>query len=614
MSWQRKTASVIVALALGAATAAHARERREVKQPHFGEALYQFFQEHHFSALTHLMTEQQFARLGAHADEAELLRGGLLLSYGVHTEAAHIFERLIEAGAEPATRDRAWFYLAKIRYQRGYIEQAEDAIARIQDALPADLEDERRLLQAYLLMQRQQYREAVEVLQRVPARSDLAAYGRYNVGVALIKAGERRAGERLLEELGTLPARGEEYAALKDKANVALAYVFLQEAQSARAKSYLERVRLDGLYSNKALLGMGWAHAAATEHERSLVPWTELAARPLADAAVQESLLAVPYAYGKLGAYRQSLTHYESALSAYTREIQSLDESIASIRAGRLVDNILRQNPTDEAGWFWRMQRPPDSPETRYLTQLLATHDFQEALKNYRDLRFLEHNLQQWAQSIGIYRDMVATRRLAFAERLPRVLAGDRRLDLAGARARRDAYAAELTRIERDGDAAAFANDKERALLDRLARTGRTLERHPDADARDKRRFLSGVLAWDLSEQFPERLWQAKKGVHDIDRALADAEQHRAALAQAQVEAPRSFDAFAGRIDGVRTRIAELQRRTELSARAQERHLAELAVEELARQRERIVTYITQARFAVAQIYDQAVRAQEATP
>ena len=49
-------------------------------------------------------------------------------------------------------------------------------------------------------------------------------------------------------------------------------------------------------------------------------------------------------------------------------------------------------------------------------------------------------------------------------------------------------------------------------------------------------------------------------------------------------------------------------------ARAQEGYLAELAAAELARRREQIATYITQARFAVAQIYDQAVRATEKTP
>lgn len=604
--------SFAATLALCVVAGARAAERREVANPHFGEALFQFYQEHYFSALTGLMTQQHFDRLEPHAEEAELLRGGILLSYGAHLEAGRIFERLIAAGARPETRDRAWFYLAKIRYQRGYIEQAEDAIARVAGVLPGELEEERRLLHANLLMRRERYQEAVEVLRRLPPRSDWAAYGRFNLGVALMRVDERGAGVRLLEALGRAEAHNEELAALKDKANVALAYAFLQDNQPQRAKTYLDRVRLEGLLSNKALLGLGWAHAALEQHERALVPWTELAQRHVVDAAVQESLLAVPFAYGKLGAYRQSLEGYEAALDAYVRESNRLDEAIGAIRAGKLVTNILRANPADEAGWFWRMHSPPDVPEARYLTQLLASHDFQEALKNYRDLRFLERNLDHWARQMQVYRDMVANRRQAYAERLPRVLSHERTLDVERLRGARDRQAAEIARIEREGDAVALATGKERALLDRLNRVKRALARAPDAEAAEKHRLLSGLLAWDLSARYSERLWEAKKGLREAGRLLADAEQRRAALARAQVDAPRSFDAFAARIEALRAAIERLRPGLAAAAHAQERYLGELAVAELERQRERIAAYVTQARFAVAQIYDQAVRAGEA--
>ena len=45
-------------------------------------------------------------------------------------------------------RDRAWFYLAKIRYQRGYLPEAEEALAKIERKLPTQLEEERGLLLA----------------------------------------------------------------------------------------------------------------------------------------------------------------------------------------------------------------------------------------------------------------------------------------------------------------------------------------------------------------------------------------------------------------------------------------------------------------------------------
>jgi hypothetical protein len=605
-------------MAVFAAGGARADERHAVKDPHFGEVLFFFFQEDYFSALTRLMTAQHFARVPHHAEEAELLRGGMLLSYGLHQEAGRIFQALIDAGAPPSVRDRAWFYLAKIRYQRGYAAEAEDAMARVQGALPGDLENERLVLHAVLLLRRRQYPQAIAMLRRTSNRSGWAAYGHYNLGVALVQAGERDAGVELLDEIGRDRVRGEELTALRDKANVALAYTFLQSGAPARAEPYLERVRLQGLLSNKALLGMGWTHAALNEYERALVPWMELTDRSMADTAVQESLLAVPFALGKLGAYRQSLARYESALDAYTREIARLDEAIAAIRRGALVENILRDNPGEESGWFWRVRKLPDTPEGRYLTELLASHDFQEGLKNYRDLGFLSRNLDTWARNIATYRDMLATRRQGFAERLPRVIAGERALQLERLRTAHEREVEGLARIESAGDAEALAGQKERMLAMRLERVRAGLERLAEPaqreTAREKHRLLRGLLTWDLSAQYSARLWEETKALREAGRLIAEAEGRRAALRREEAQVPASFDEFDKRIEALRGRVSRSQAEVSAAAREQEDYLAGLAVAELARRREQIAAYITQARFAVAQIYDQAVRTTEKTP
>jgi hypothetical protein len=57
-----------------------------------------------------------------------------------------------------------------------------------------------------------------------------------------------------------------------------------------------------------------------------------------------------------------------------------------------------------------------------------------------------------------------------------------------------------------------------------------------------------------------------------------------------------------------------VQAEVDVAARAQEEYLAELGAAELGRRREQMASYVTQARFAVAQIYDQAVRTTEKTP
>ena len=606
---RRGCATVLVFLFLSCSAAVvGAAERREVKEPFYGEVLFYFYQQKYFSALSHLMTSQQFERLGQHGDDAELLRGGMLLSYGQHVEAGGIFERLMEKGVPPAQRDRIWFYLAKIRYQRGYLEEAEQALARIENNLPHELDDERRVLAATLLMGRHEYRKAAERLEGLNTKSSWSHYGRYNLGVALVKAGEPNKGIALLEQVGRLKTQDPELLALRDKANVALGFTYLQDGWPELARGYLERVRLSGLLSNKALLGMGWAYSARDDQERALVHWNELQNRNRLDAAVQESILAVPYALGKLGAYRQSLAKYEEAIDLYTRESNQLEASIGAIRAGKLGALLLQEDTAEETGWFWKLERLPDAPESRYLQHLLAGHDFQEALKNYRDLRFVQARLEQWSSDIAIYGDMLNTRRAGFANRMPQVLQSKRVQDLPALESKRTALSQSLTRIENEASTEVLATPKEQEQLARLERIRERLRRRADSsvDSQERFRRLQGLLVWNMAVDFKARQWEARKSLNELDHLLQESQARRVALEQAQRETPGLFRAFGVRIEALAPRIARLRVRAQELARAQETYLGELAVAELRQQQERLAAYLTQARFAVAQTYDRS--------
>src|SRR6187549_598940 len=131
------TTAALAAWPFGAS--APAEPTHEIKAPHYGDAVYYFFQDRYFTSITTLMASQQFDRVVKHDDEAEILRGGMLASYGLTKEAGEIFARLIDRGASPRVRDRAWFYLAKIRYQRGYLVEAEEALAKVEKSLPKEL-------------------------------------------------------------------------------------------------------------------------------------------------------------------------------------------------------------------------------------------------------------------------------------------------------------------------------------------------------------------------------------------------------------------------------------------------------------------------------------------
>jgi len=610
-------AALAAALCAGAGAAGVPPEppARPIEDPHHGDHLFYFFQGRYFSSVTKLMVSQHFERVPHHADEAEVLRGGLLASYGLHREAGEVFDTLIARGAATSVRDRAWYFLAKIRYQRGALAEAFDALQRVENPLPAPIEEDRVLLQANLLMARADFAGAAAALQGLAANSLAGPYARYNLGVALVRSGDTAGGSALLDTLGRAPAPTEEIRSLRDKANVALGYAALRDERPEDGRKSLERVRLASLQANKALLGFGWAAASMKQPKLALVPWIELAQRDASDAAVLEAKIAVPYAYAELGAFGQSLDRYNEAIAAFEAENRRLDESIAAIRAGKLVEGLIERNPGEEMGWFWNLRELPEMPHASHLTSVLAEHPFQEAFKNYRDLRFLADNLAQWQDKLGAFGDMLDTRRAAFAERLPRIREQSRDTGLEALQRRRDGLASELATAQERADGEAFADAREtelKARIDSVRATLNVASNDPElASVPERLRLASGALSWQLSQAYPLREWEARKALDATDKALAEARVRDASLAQAQRDEPARFDAFGARIAALGPRLQALVPRVAAVTAEQQAQVQELAVAELQRQKDRLGVYATQARFAVAQLYDRATLAQE---
>jgi hypothetical protein len=251
-------------------------------------------------------------------------------------------------------------------------------------------------------------------------------------------------------------------------------------------------------------------------------------------------------------------------------------------------------------------------PHAGHLTQVLAHHEFQESFKNYRDLVFLGNNLAQWRDSLAAFRDMLAERKNAYEQRLPMTLSGEKgtRADLAAAISKRAALAAELERVQANGDVIAFTDERQDALLQRLAEVQAALQanaKDPEIAAlADKVRLLSGVLGWELSSQWSERLWSTTKALRDADRGIEEAQAREERLARAQREEPQRFEAFAKRIAALAAQIDVLIPRVASLTQDQQQHVQGIAVAALTQQHERLAQYQTQARFALAQLYDRA--------
>jgi len=616
-------ASVALAVTVTASGPAAARRHDPEKLPvtrirdlHYGDVLFYYYQDEDFEAITRLTAYQHWNLISHHQEEGELLLGGLYLSLGMHNEAGDRFQTLLTKDVPTGVRNRAWFYLAQVWYARGYLDKAEEALRKIQGKLSPELEAQKAHLFANVLMYEGKFDEAVRLLVSWKGSPTWSAYARFNLGVALVRQKRLADAEPFLTAVGTMYAETSELLALKDRANLALGFAELQAEEPAKAKIALERVRLNGPYSNKALLGTGWADAALGDYKSALNPWMELRGRNMLDAAVQESLLAVPYAFGKLSANSQSAEYYESAVESYDAETVRLDDAITRINSGSLLEDVIKSERESRYGWFWQLKAVPDAPESRYLYAVLAGHDFQEGLKNYRDLVYMSHTLDRWGDSMEAFGDMIDTRERAYAERLPRVDA----LLSSGAVEKLAQHKTDLDNrlndIDSGRDMAALGSAEERDQWARIQRLEAALAAAPSdqdkADLEDRLRIVKGVLYFRLNDSFKARMWQQRRTMKDLDLSLKEAQNRWIRVQRARQSVPTNNGEFAARVAALKARIDALQGRMAAVQRKQAGYLAQVAVAELEQQKNRLSTYQVQARFALATMYDRAANPEPA--
>src|SRR5579862_5387110 len=158
-------ALIVLVLALAAPGALLAAKRGnpdalaaiKVQDLHYGDVLFHYWadQDSGLGTLTRLEAYEHWGLMPHHEIDAQLLAAGIYLQLGLHNEAGDRFEALLNDRVPLRVRNRAWFYLAKIWYERGYYDRAEQAIGHIQGQLTPELDAERVHLLVNSMMRQQ---------------------------------------------------------------------------------------------------------------------------------------------------------------------------------------------------------------------------------------------------------------------------------------------------------------------------------------------------------------------------------------------------------------------------------------------------------------------------
>jgi Flp pilus assembly protein TadD len=585
---------------------------QQVLDLHYGEVLFHFYQEDYFTAISHLMVARHQKLLEHHQDESELLLGGLQLSYGMLDQAERRFDRLLDQNTDADLRNRIWYYLTKISYQRGHYRRALAKLRKIDEPGDKAIDAELAVLNANLHMALGKNGEAADVLMNTKASDDWEEYLRINRGIALLRAGDIEEGRKTLDKLGKEGADNEELRALRDRANLGLGYELLRAGDAEQARAYLNRVRLQGPFIQAALLGTGWADAEQGNYQQALTPWMTLLELASYEAPVQEAHLAVPYAFAQLGDRKRAIYFYEQAIDYFDEEQQQLDAAIQDTQSGVLLSLLSQTDTGTSGGWLHDTPTLDGVPSGHYLVDVLSAHSFQEPLKDYRDLGYLQRLLNQWLENIDLYYDMVDARRLAYQQRAPLIA---ERLEKQEAKAlyqRWQDYQS-LTRSQRgSGDPLDLATGKEKRQWRTLRRVQVKLASLPQqaryANMLEKARWLQGILYWQIQADYKTRLWDVEKQLQTLEGSVTEAIAKHQQVSDALDNVKIGFDGYDRRIEAMRKRILALLPRIRSSRDNASDQLQRLALEELETRRQRLASYRVQARYALARSYDQVAQ------
>ena len=610
-------------LILSSSFTASTYARSPLRDFYFGEALYYAYQGEYFDAIARLDVElgQHYGvdepnrdPLHYHVGEAEFSVGDFELYYRMHHRAGRAIKAVLEGNVVPSVRNEAVYRLARIYFQKDQAINALHALERIQGDVPERIRDDLAFLRAQVLMANGRFTDAVELLRPLQNAKGFEGFSAYNLGIALWRSGEPEEGGRQFDRAGQINGNAPGDLAIRDKSNLVFGSTLLENKQPALARNYLERVRLQGPYSNRALLAAGWADVALERYDRALVPWTMLSQRNVTDEAVQEGLLAVAFAYRKLNAYGKAALLYESALSAFGKELNKLTSSIRSIREGKFLQALVREEVKRDSNWVVKLRDLPESPETYYLTELMASHDFQSSLKNYLDLEELRQRLVFWEDDLDAYEQLIALRRAYYEPLLPdidkafRVLDSQMRLRLE----QRDRVAARIKAmlVAPRPDFLASADERlMRQALDEIERKAKQRQGKARDEILERISRLKGVLHWRVYTSYDRRLTEAYKHLQQLDAVVDDLRTRYDSFVRTRQAATQSYEGYQ-MTSQLRGRIRAAMEKVNMLLARQGHMLELMAINELEQRSRRLEEFQVKARFAMADSYDRAVQAQ----
>jgi len=597
-------------------------EREDLKKPAhlqdlaYGEILYDYYRGEEISALTKILIAQKENQLPNHTNSAELLSGVIYLNLGMLIKAQEIFKRLLtEQDLKNELIAKIEFYLAKLHYKQHDYPQAKQRLTRVYQSLSVELRDECFIMLSNIALSDKQLLEARDWLNLVSSDSELLVYTRYNLGIIWLKDGQLEQALPFLTKVFLTHQPTDIQRSLQDKAKVALGFYYLKGKQLEKAREQFLAVRLESPYTNKALLGMGWTYVEKGNYNKALSHWLELRKKDIRDIAVQEALLAIPYAYQKLKAMQPALEKYLDATELYQQQLDLIANIELQVIDGQLVENLVnrmiksKQSERDDDNI--RDSKIFGDDYDYYIYELLAQNSFNEHFRSYQKLGRLELLIEHWENQLPMLNEMLHSNQIRFDEKIPKVDAYLNQGIFENYLLTYETIQQDLNFLNKHEKLYLLADQQQTALHKRILRLEQKIQNIPknllDDNQVDKARRARGVLQWQLEEGRAKKIWQLKKSSSQIKSILVEMEELTTNLTYAREQALTRFIGFQDLVDEGSIKLTNLRAGIQIQIDYQANLIKQQILAVLKRRKITLEHFLLQSDLSVARLHEQAV-------
>jgi len=225
----------------------------------------------------------------------------------------------------------------------------------------------------------------------------------------------------------------------------------------------------------------------------------------------------------------------------------------------------------------------------------------------------LQAHLGEWLDKLDVYSHMIEARQLAYEEviqTVPEDMGESRVLANEADYARlSDAYAL----AERQRDVIAFATAEQQATWRRIEKLEAGMGGADEA-AQAKLKLLKGVLFWDMERDYKYRVWQQQHELAGVGEKVAESVTDFGRFKTEVTGIPERLADFDSRVIELEPQVNDLMAKVAGVSEQQVAVLGEIAADELAEQKQRLIQYRAQAQFAQASIFDRAATEGEGAP